>query len=229
MNDRLEEASLRHEWKHVMNPSDAAALRMRLGAILRHDPHQPGPYRIRSLYFDNPYDKALREKLDGLHTREKFRIRYYNEDDSFIHVEKKAKKNHLTAKKAASVTRAQCEDLLAGDTDWMLQTGDPLLCELHAKMQYQLLRPRTLVDYTREAFVYGPGNVRVTIDSDIRTGMGATALFDPVAMLPVDATRPVVLEVKYDEYLPDLVRDLVQTPGRHTAPFSKYAASRVFG
>lgn len=223
------EATMRHEWKHQISPGDAYALRKRLSAVMRYDPHQDGPYHIRSLYFDNADNKALREKMDGLHTREKWRIRYYNGDDSFIHLEKKAKHNHLTAKSAALVTRAQCEALLVGDTDWMRTADDPLLVELEAKMQYQQLRPRTLVDYTREAFVYGPGNVRVTLDSDIRTGVAATALFGDVPMLPVDASQPIILEVKYDAFLPDVIRDLVQTPGRRTAPYSKYAASRIFG
>lgn len=229
MQENPEPSGLRHEWKHLISASDAVALRARLGAVLRRDPHQPGSYRIRSLYFDNPYDKALREKLDGLCTREKYRIRYYNGDDSFIRLERKAKVNHLTAKAAAPITRAQCEALLAGETAWMLDTGDPLLIELQAKMCYQLLRPRTLIDYTRDAFIYAPGNVRLTLDSDIRSGIAATALFDPVPMLPVDPARPVVLEVKYDQYLPELIRDLIQTPGRHTEPYSKYAAGRIYG
>ncbi len=221
---------LRHEWKHPISPADAEALRRRLGAVMRRDPFNPGPYQVRSLYFDNPYDKALQEKLDGLEIREKFRIRYYNEDESFIRVEKKGKRNSLCTKEMAPITKAQCLALLAGDTGWMLETNNPLLIEFHAKQRYQLLRPRTLVVYMREAFVFAPGNVRITIDSDIRSGLSATSLFDrQLPLLPAGDARPTVLEVKYDAFLPDLIRDLIQTPGRHTQSFSKYAACRFVG
>ena len=57
----------RHEWKHEISYSDLLALRARLGAVLERDQHAvSGSYQIRSLYFDNLADKALREKLDGV-------------------------------------------------------------------------------------------------------------------------------------------------------------------
>lgn len=80
----------RHEWKHEINLSDMLTLRQRLRVIAQPDEHTlDGKYDIRSLYFDNIEDKALREKLDGINIREKFRIRYYNGDTSYIHLEKK--------------------------------------------------------------------------------------------------------------------------------------------
>lgn len=230
MSQTTERQGFRHEWKHAITPSDADALRRRLSAIMRKDRNGNGRYRVRSLYFDNPYDKALREKLDGLAMREKFRIRCYNGDASYIRLEKKSKLDALCRKDSAPLTNEQCLRLLRGDTDWMKTAEDPLIAELHAKMHYQLLRPRTLVEYTREAYVYPHGNVRVTLDSDIRTGISATALLDPVVpMLPACRDQPIVLEVKYDSYLPDIIRDIVQTPNRRTASFSKYAACRVYG
>lgn len=69
----------RHEWKHILTYSDMLVLRSRLSAVMQPDPHAvDGKYMIRSLYFDNAEDKALREKIDGVNHREKFRIRYYN-------------------------------------------------------------------------------------------------------------------------------------------------------
>ena len=226
----MTQSQARHELKYLISPIDAAALRHRLRAALRPDAHAgPGGYRIRSLYFDNPDNKALREKLDGVSVREKFRIRYYNADPSFIRLEKKCKAHGLCRKAATPVTRAGCERLLQGDTLWLRDAEDPLLMELYCKMTSQGLRPKVIVDYDREAFVFGPGNVRVTLDSHVRTALQATALFRPDLSMAKAQAHALVLEVKYDAYLPDLVRDLIQTNTRQASAFSKYAVCRIYG
>lgn len=222
------DSKLRHEWKHLITPAEKAEIISRLEVIAAPDPHYGDePYHIRSLYFDNVYDKALQERMNGMEVREKFRIRYYNGDDSYIMLEKKSKFNNLCGKKSARVTREQCERLIDGDYDWLMDTGKPLCEELYAKMQCQLLRPRVLVDYTRKAFVYAPGNVRVTLDYDVRTGLSSTQMFDNDATIPSDLTNPIILEVKYDEYFPTLIQDAVQLTHRRTTSFSKYASCRL--
>lgn len=223
-------AQYRHEWKHEINFSDRLALQARLGEVCHPDPHAPGgQYQIRSLYFDNPADKALREKLDGVSRREKFRIRYYNLDPSLIHVEKKSKLGGLGAKDMAELTPAEAQAIVDGELDWMADSGRPLLRELYLKMRTQGLRPRTIMDYTREPFVYAPGNVRVTLDYDIRTGLSSTDFLDPDC-LTIPAGEPVtILEVKWDAFLPEIIRDAVHLDGRRTAAFSKYAQCRIYG
>lgn len=219
---------LRHEWKHHITPIDKQTIINRLSVIASPYPHYGAePYYIRSLYFDNVYDKALSERLNGCEVREKFRIRYYNGDPSYIVLEKKSKYNTLCGKKSARITQEQCQRLIDGDADWLMQTGKPLCEELYAKMQCQLLRPRVIVDYTRRAFVYAPGNVRVTIDDEVRTGLSATRMFDPVATIPADVRHPIILEVKCDAYCPSIIRDAVQLDNRRTSSFSKYAACRL--
>ena len=220
----------RHEWKHEIDLSDLTALRRRLRAAARPDPHAPGGrYQIRSLYFDTPSDRALREKLDGVNRREKFRIRTYNGNSSFIHLEKKSKLGGLCAKESAPLTAEEVRLLIAGNLDWMPQDSRPLLQELYTKMRTQRLRPKTIVDYTREAYVYGPGNVRVTMDYDIRTGLGSTDFLDHGSVtIPVPGS-PIILEVKWDAYLPGCIRSAVQVEGRRTAAFSKYALCRRYG
>lgn len=222
--------NLRHEWKHEINYSDAAALRSRLRAVAKIDEHAPGgSYEIRSLYFDNLQDKALREKLDGVNRREKFRIRCYNKDASLIHLEKKSKINDLTAKESALLTEEEARRIVERDYGWMGHCGKPLVEELYRKMLSQGLAPRTIVDYTREPFVYGPGNVRVTLDYNLRTGMGGTDFLNPDCIMVPAGECPVILEVKWDAFLPDIIRDAVQLPGRRAGAFSKYAACRIYG
>lgn len=219
--------SLRHEIKHEINASDAFALGRRLALVAKRDPHasQDGAYRVRSLYFDNFQDKALMEKRDGTPRREKFRIRYYDDDLSFIRLEKKSKIDGLCLKDSAGLSLYQCEQLLGGHTQFLLQSDAPLFHELYVKMITQQLRPKTIVDYTRQAFLYGPGNVRVTIDSKIRACHKPSEFLDMRApTLP--AGPQIILEVKYDEFLPQVICDLTQIRSRHATAFSKYAACR---
>ena len=222
----------RHEWKHLLNFSDVWEMRSRLRLLMRIDPYAgaDGTYEIRSLYFDTPDDKALREKLDGVDQREKFRIRYYNGDTTQIHLEKKWKRNGLCSKQSTSLQPMEAQAIVDGDLDWMRHAKDrPLLTELYAKMRTQALRPKTIVDYTREPFVYAPGNVRVTLDYNIRTGLLCTDFLaaNCVTIPAGDATA--ILEVKWDAYLPDLIRDAVQLRSRQASAFSKYAACRIYG
>ena len=93
---QVEEQQFRHEVKHEISKSDMLILRQRLRAVMSPDIHAVnGVYEIRSLYFDTPDDKALREKLDGVNVREKFRIRLYNNDKAMIRLERKFKHGQL--------------------------------------------------------------------------------------------------------------------------------------
>ena len=220
----------RHEWKHEINHADLLTLRQRLRAIAKPDPHAVnGKYLIRSLYFDNAADKALREKLDGVSRREKFRIRYYNGDTSVIRLEKKSKLGGLGNKQSVSLTAVQAQAITDGNLDWMSESPEELVRELYAKMRLQGLRPKIIVDYTREPFIFAPGNVRVTLDYDIRTGFCCTDFLKPTCITIPAGDAPIILEVKWDNFLPDIIRDAIQLPGRHVTAFSKYAQCRIYG
>ena len=224
------ELRCRHEWKHEISYADLLAIRQRLRAVDESDPHaEGGRYLIRSLYFDNLDDKALREKIDGVNLREKFRIRYYNGDTSVIHLEKKSRRAGLGTKFSAALSREEAQRIVNGNPDWMMDSGRPLVQELYCKMRWQGLRPKVIVDYTREPFIYRPGNVRVTFDYDIRTGLSCTDFLNPDCVTIPAGDAPILLEVKWDAFLPSIIRDAVQTPGRHAEAFSKYAQCRIYG
>lgn len=222
----------RHELKYEITYLQYLELRNRLGQVMHLDPHA-GPdsrYLIRSIYFDNFEDKALREKMNGIPGREKFRIRYYNDDLSYIALEKKRKDGYLCRKYHARITKQECIQLLKGGTGWMRGHPADLVRELYAKMQCQALRPKTLVSYVREPYLYGPGNVRVTFDSRIRT-----SLYHPIFLerevadvSAQEAPQNRILEVKYDGFLPEIIRCLLQTDTIRQQAFSKYGASRRF-
>jgi hypothetical protein len=220
----------RHEWKHVISYADMLEIRMRMMAVARPDPHaHDGRYQIRSLYFDDLSDKALREKIDGVNRREKFRIRYYDLNPDVIHLEKKSRLNGLGTKYSAPLSADECTRIINGDIDWMRDSTHDLIQELYLKMNYQGLRPKTIVDYTREPFIYDPGNVRVTLDYDIRTGMRSTDFLNPDCITVPAPDSGIILEVKWDDFLPDIIRDAVQLNDTRVTAFSKYAQCRMYG
>ena len=221
----------RHEIKHFINYSDYLQIRNRLKHIASIDTSSTsnGRYKIRSLYFDNIYDKVLMEKINGFNKREKFRIRFYNNDTSFIRLEKKSKNNGLCLKESTILTKEQCKDIINNNLHWIKDSTDNLLLEFYSKCKYQLLKPKTIVDYVREAFVYEPGNVRITFDMDIRTGIYSNNIFNPSLPVAPTDTNLIILEVKYDEFLPEIINNAIQTNNRKAATISKYAASRIYG
>jgi hypothetical protein len=227
----MKELKLRHELKHNITASDYFALRQRLKAVAKQDPFVDGTgrYKIRSLYFDNIDDKALREKFIGINNREKFRIRYYNDNTQYIKLEKKSKVNGLCSKKSAILTMEQCQKIIDRDIQWIRYSKDPLIFELYVKMNFQQLRPRTLVDYAREPYVYQPGNVRITFDTDIRTGLNSKELFNrDTSTMSTNLNSKIILEVKFDEFLPGIIQDIIQLNQRQNSSFSKYAVCRMY-
>ena len=219
----------RHEVKHEISHHDMLILRQRLRAVMKPDSHAVnGRYEIRSLYFDNLDDKALREKLDGVNIREKYRIRLYNNDPSVIHLERKFKHGGLGCKTSATLTAEQAQAITDGDVDWMSRSTDEMILGFYTRIRNGGLKAKVIVDYIREPFVFDPGNVRVTLDYGIRTSMSCTDFLNPACVTVPIQDSPCILEVKWDGFLPDVIRHAVQLDGRHSAAFSKYAASRMY-
>ena len=221
------EPRLRHEEKHQVNLREALVLSRRLEKLFPHDPHAgpEGSYQVVSLYYDDPYDTALRQKLDGVDRREKFRLRYYGEEPAFFKLEKKYKVKGLCGKGSCRLSREEGERLLRRDFAFLLEKEEPLAREFYAKLR-RGLAPKTVVRYTREAFLYAPGNVRVTLDGDIRAGAPERFLI-PQKLLPALGGLAVV-EVKYDAFLPEIVKLAVQVPNRQGTACSKYALCRRY-
>ena len=221
----------RHEFKYEITLREYFALRQILRLVCRPDIHagDDGEYLISSLYFDNCFDKALREKRHGTDCREKFRFRYYNSDSRFIRLEKKQKKNSLCLKTSCMVSKEDCQRIIDGDTGWLTHAEEPLLQELGFKMATQLLRPRTIVAYRREAYVYGPGNVRITFDKQVCSTLSPNDYLKPLpAALSALQSGTMILEVKYDEFLPEHIRSIIAPYLSRQESISKYAACRQY-
>lgn len=219
----------RHEVKYEISNFDMLILRQRLKAVMQPDENaQNGIYEIRSLYFDNIYDKALREKIDGVNIREKFRIRLYNKDKSLIRLERKYKHNALGNKTSAILTEEQTKDIICGKISWMAKLENEMLNAFYVKLKQDNLRPKVIVDYTREPFVFGAGNVRVTLDYNLRTSLSCTDFLNFDCVTVPAKYDSAILEVKWDNYLPDVVKNAVQLENCYDTAFSKYAISRMY-
>ncbi len=219
----------RHEVKLPINSLDVIVLRQRLKAILKPDSHaKDGSYSVRSLYFDDPDDSALKDKLDGVAVREKYRIRMYNYDESFIRLERKFKSNGVGFKNSAQLTKEQTLKILQGDILFLADSDNEVMNDFYKKLIYKHLRPKVLVDYKREPYVFTAGNVRVTIDSDIRTSLNCIDFFSKDTVSLKVQSEESVLEIKWDNYLPDIVKAAVTTGSLYQTAFSKYAMCRMY-
>ena len=222
----------RSELKHYINYQDYEIIKSRISKVLTLDKNtnENYEYKIRSIYFENYNDKVLQEKLLGLNKREKFRIRFYNDDDSFIRLEKKCKINGLCKKISCPITKEQCLKIINNDIDFLIKSNEPLLQELYYKMKTQFLKPKTIVDYDREAYIYKIGNVRITFDKNLKTGIVSNDLFNKnlCTINPIYKNN-IILEVKYDEFLPEFILDLLQLGERTKTSISKYALCRIYG
>lgn len=222
----------RVELKHEITKMDCFLLRHNLQHMMKPDPHAGpnGKYLLRSVYFDNFADKVVTEKKEGFYRRDKFRVRLYDHNTDFINLEKKSKMNNLCQKQKCRITAEEYERMRHDDIGWMQDDPRDLVRELYVQMTLFQLKPITIVDYEREVFIYEYGNVRVTFDSSIKTSFRNNDLLNPDIIM-IDTLEPnmVVLEVKYDEYLPDIIRKMLQVSDRRKSAFSKYQISRMFG
>ncbi len=218
-------AEFRHEYKFLISAADARLLKLRLKGIMRPDPHAgpTGQYTIRSLYFDDFAHSAYFEKMDGIEKRSKYRIRIYNSGTDVIKLEKKEKIGNLTRKTAQTITLEQARLLQSPELpDEIPQEG--LLAELYGRIRGQGFRPMVLVDYDRTPFVCADGNTRITIDENVRTRPHcADLLASDKAMLPVLEKGQVILEVKFDEFLPGYLADALTDIPKAALAISKFA------
>lgn len=221
----------RHELKYLISNTDALQLALVLNNTLTLDEHADslGEYQIRSLYFDDAYNRAYHEKEDGVANRDKYRIRIYNYSDKVIFLERKRKVGDLIQKSSVRISRALAEELMDGNAAALTGTQHPLLMDMYIEMRTKVLRPGVIVDYAREAYTHPAENTRITFDKRIRTGLMNKDLFDryllTVNVLDTDQT---VMEVKFDRYMPEYIRNLISGVPAQRSAVSKYVMARRF-
>lgn len=214
----------RHEMKFLISWKDMAQLKEKLLSILLPDPNATkGQYFIRSLYFDDIYQSAYAEKLIGISCRKKYRIRIYDCSDRIIRLERKKKYKQYILKESVKLTRDEFFQIIAGECDFLLQRPENLAKEFYFEYTSNILRPKIIVDYDREPLVYKSGDVRITFDKHVRASTLNYNIFD--TCLPtygvIDEGK-LVLEVKFTEFLPNLIRKIISPDNFEQVAVSKY-------
>ncbi|MEL7610833.1 MAG: polyphosphate polymerase domain-containing protein [Bacillota bacterium] len=223
--------SYRHELKFYITAGDYALLSRRLSRCMDRDKNadEYGNYFIRSLYFDDLEDSAFREKLDGVDSRDKYRIRIYNLSDDVIKLERKHKEGQYILKESASLSRKECDLLISGDPSFLLRRDDLFSKQMYARFVTRRLLPRVIVDYTREAYIYPYEDVRVTFDKQVKTGFRAVDIFDGgFPTYPALDGYGTVLEIKFNRNLPLHIRALLQIDSHARSAISKYCLCRRY-
>ena len=231
MQQKRNQLPARHELKYFINPAELEALRQRLRGALRMDAHcvDGRPYEIRSLYFDDIGDSAFYDKQAGVMHRDKYRIRVYNHSDRAIFLERKRKLGDLIQKSSVQITRRLCDQLLEGDPAGLYRSSNPLLQDVYVQMRTRLLRPRVIVDYAREAYLHPAEDVRITFDLSLRSGLYSRDLFNPNVPTVCPHDRNVeILEVKFNNYLPGHVAQLLSGVEAERSAVSKYILCRRY-
>ena len=227
----MENEKYRHELKYPVTSAQIAVLRSRISGLLSRDAHagESGVYTISSLYFDDIYNRCFYENENGTDPREKFRIRIYNHSPERITLELKRKECGKTLKKSVLLSREQAEMLISGQTLPVTENQPPLLRKLTEDMKRYRLRPVVIAEYERYPFVYKNGNVRITFDTNISSSNAISQfLQETYPKRPVMPTGLQLLEVKYDEYLPDPVYRALQLENLQQTAFSKYYLCRKY-
>ncbi len=220
---------LRHELKYFIHSHEYVSLKNSISRILVKDRYgiEDDGYHIRSLYFDDILNSAYHEKENGIDHRKKYRIRIYNNSDSLIKLERKEKFGQYIGKEAVKLSKEQFYRILDGNLDFLLTSGDTLMKAFYVEIKTKLLKPKVIVDYEREAYICKAGNVRITFDKKLQAGVYGVDIFsDRVITVNAIEHPKMILEIKYDDFLPGHVRSAVQLSNYEYCAISKYVICR---
>lgn len=218
---------MRHELKYIITPVQYHMLRTRLRPFLRQDENagEDGDYFIRSIYFDSWQYRAYNEKNMGIDSRKKYRLRFYNGNATHCSLECKKKKGTRIEKVSVLLSKEEVDAFLTGDTRVFLngdRQASDLKTELALLMKSEGFRAQVVVDYLREAYVYPVSNVRITFDKQIAAGTTDDCLTKPRCLTHILPGENMVLEVKYDEYLPEHISCILASVRPVQTAASKY-------
>ena len=225
------EPKFRHELKYLCSSAELKMLEMRLQNIMKPDPHtdESGCYLIRSTYFDDLYDRCLNENESGVSPREKWRVRIYNCSDRRISLECKRKEYGMIQKKSCRITREQYEKMCRMEPISITSDNPPLLNRMLLQQQTVLMQPKVIVQYLRRPYICDEGNVRVTFDMNISSSSSFDRFFmEDIQERPVLPKGRHLLEVKFDEYLPDYIYHAIQMTNMRLETFPKYYLCRRY-
>lgn len=219
----------RVEDKYICGERDLLLLQGKLGIVLKSDNNQKSDvgYTVTSVYFDDFLDSHLRETIEGVSQRQKYRIRIYNHSLDVIKLEIKYKRYNRVMKKSCLISEEQMKMLLAGKCIEIEEpSADHPIVLFNLAIRSRGLRPKVIVEYDRKAYVFPSGNVRITLDRNLRAGAQIDNWGKTGIVLNQVKEMPNVLEVKYDEFLPGFIAQLLESGNMNQSSYSKYRLCR---
>jgi len=230
LSDKTSVPKYRFENKYLIDFYQTENIKQKLSAILEYDKNMcNGYYSIKSLYFDDYSDSCFYDNESGHDPREKYRIRLYNNDSSFIRFEIKRKERGKTFKQSCPISLEQVNSILQTGRINYSENDSPLLRKLFILQEIRGLIPKIIVEYERIPFVCRDGNVRVTVDTNIRSSPEVTSFLQQTNCRPIMGLGQYLLEVKYDDFLPDYISRTIDMRDLRKTAFSKYYLCRKFG
>lgn len=218
----------RQEKKYLLNAEQSLKIEMVMGQLLEEDSHNgPQGYMVRSLYFDSLDDRDLFEKLSGIETRRKIRLRIYNPEDEFAFLEMKQKQGSNQMKRSIRIARRDVEQIMTGDYRCLLDYEEDFPAECYGLMTMNTYRPKVIVEYRRKAFIRPENSIRVTFDSRVCATEICSAFYDRMPHYsPVLTPTATVLEVKYDHFLLSYIKEVLNGCDKSEMAVSKYLLAR---
>ena len=221
----------RNELKYFINAHQKNLMANKLSKICQRDPFSDadGGYLISSLYYDDYNQSAFFDKLSGIRDRKKFRVRVYNYQSDVIKLERKIKREYVTEKSHMQISKEEYDALASGDVSFLRHKDHAVAKDFYLYYQTKNLRPRVVVEYRREAFVYKYGDVRICFDYLLKAGVFQKDLFSNGYKISAIPDDQIILEVKYTGYFPGVIRNIIQINNLQWQSSSKYAKCCVVG
>ena len=223
-----EKIVFRNELKFLINNAEAEYLRRILSCVMKKDSYaEEKDYYIRSLYFDTVQNRDLVEKIDGVSERRKIRLRIYDVTQEKVKLEVKNKQENYSVKETLTITAEDAKALIAGDADILLKYQNRIANKVYAYMKKEIHNPVILIDYEREAYMLDVENVRITFDKNVRASTSSDMFSDKNQMVGVVKPGMCILEVKYDNFLPEHISKILASVTMQNMSISKYMHSRM--
>jgi hypothetical protein len=220
----------RKEIKYYINYIDYLSLSNRISNIFYSDKNsnKDGCYHIRSLYFDNKSNDNYHDKINGIEKRRKYRIRIYNLKLDPVKLEIKNKINNVVSKEIILIKKSDIKMISSGKFDFLLSYNNIAANKIYSDFSKDHFSPVILIDYLREAYNYDINNIRINFDREIKK---SELEFEDIASKNIDMGRvfknkKIILEIKYNDNLPGLIKNLLQLPRFERCAISKYTLSR---
>ncbi|QOR36573.1 polyphosphate polymerase domain-containing protein [Clostridium sp. 'deep sea'] len=220
----------RHELKYMINKMEYHIIVNKLSKILNRDNNSiNNNYTVSSLYFDNFNNKAYHDKLNGEAIRHKFRVRYYNNNTERLKLEQKSKINQITIKQSVLLTKLELTQIFKSNFNFLLAKNHLLYYKFYQQLQHELLKPKVIVKYQREAFIHKAGRLRITFDKQVKTANNQTNIFAKNLKF-IDAIDPsiIIMEIKFNEVLPSFIKGILECAHTRQIAASKYVFSRKY-